>query len=72
VNQQNHPPELPGGGVPLEMTTIADKLSSTGYLCHQLGKSHLVNNCHVFFALFLGPFSLFFLFLVAIFFTFSC
>ena len=25
----NHPPEYPGGGVPLEMTTIADKL--TGY-----------------------------------------
>lgn len=40
VNQVNHPPEYPGGGVPLEMTTIADKLTGAGYLCHQLGKWH--------------------------------
>lgn len=26
--------------VPLGMTTIADKLTSTGYQCHQLGKWH--------------------------------
>ena len=36
VNQQNHPPSSPGGGVPLNMTTIADKLQSVGYSTHQV------------------------------------
>ncbi len=38
VNQQNHPPASPGGGVPLGMTTLADKLNASGYLTHQIGK----------------------------------
>lgn len=38
VNQENHPPASPGGGVPLAMTTIADKLNASGYACHQIGK----------------------------------
>eukprot|EP01047_Picozoa_sp_COSAG01_P001218 COSAG01_NODE_26_length_36857_cov_31.426166_23_plen_140_part_00 len=38
VNQQNHPPASPGGGVPLGMTTLADKLNASGYLSHQIGK----------------------------------
>jgi len=40
VNQQNHPPSSPGGGVPVNMTTIADKLQSVGYSTHQVGKWH--------------------------------
>ena len=28
VTQENHPPTSPGGGVPLGMTTIADKLNA--------------------------------------------
>ena len=38
VNQQNHPPASPGGGVPLGMTTLADKLNASGYTSHQIGK----------------------------------
>eukprot|EP00040_Diaphanoeca_grandis_P044585 m.12819 g.12819 ORF g.12819 m.12819 type:complete len:654 (+) comp9463_c0_seq1:180-2141(+) len=40
VNQENHPPEYPGGGVPLGMTMIAEKFASAGYLTHQIGKWH--------------------------------
>ena len=40
VNQQNHPPEYPGGGIPLNMTTLADKLQGVGYSTHQIGKWH--------------------------------
>ena len=43
VNQMNHPPATPGGGVPPEMTTIADVLNQaapTPYRSHQLGKWH--------------------------------
>jgi arylsulfatase A-like enzyme len=45
VNQENHPPASPGGGVPLEMTTIADKLNASGYLGHQIGKWHCGMSC---------------------------
>lgn len=38
VNQENHPPASPGGGVPLGMTTLADKLNASGYQTHQIGK----------------------------------
>eukprot|EP00051_Salpingoeca_urceolata_P015777 m.206420 g.206420 ORF g.206420 m.206420 type:complete len:647 (-) comp18500_c1_seq5:16-1956(-) len=40
VNQQNHPPEEPGGGVPLNMTIFPDKLKKLGYQSHQIGKWH--------------------------------
>jgi len=40
VNQQNHPPNVPGGGVPLGMTMLAEKLKSAGYISHQIGKWH--------------------------------
>ena len=40
VNQINHPPEVPGGGVPPEMSTIADVLKGAGYRSHQIGKWH--------------------------------
>jgi arylsulfatase A-like enzyme len=36
--QENHPPASPGGGVPLGMTTLADKLNASGYRTHQIGK----------------------------------
>ena len=45
VNQENHPPASPGGGVPLEMTTIADKLNASGYRTHQIGKWHCGMSC---------------------------
>ena len=38
VNQQNRPPNVPGGGIPLGMTTIADKLRSVGYDTVHAGK----------------------------------
>mmetsp|Transcript_3291 Transcript_3291/g.8099 ORF Transcript_3291/g.8099 Transcript_3291/m.8099 type:complete len:638 (+) Transcript_3291:166-2079(+) len=40
VNQQNHPPNLPGGGVPLGMTTMANHLQAEGYATHAVGKWH--------------------------------
>jgi len=40
VNQQNHPPNEPGGGVPAGMSTIADKLRAAGYDTHHAGKWH--------------------------------
>ena len=42
VNQYNHPPPVPGGGVPPEMTTIADVLNKATppYKSHQIGKWH--------------------------------
>ena len=42
VNQFNHPPAIPGGGVPPEMATVADVLNkaSPPYRSHQIGKWH--------------------------------
>ena len=42
VNQANHPPNVPGGGVPPEMATIADCLNRADppYRSHQIGKWH--------------------------------
>lgn len=40
VNQINRPPNVGGGGVPLGMTTLAERLASTGYRTHQIGKWH--------------------------------
>eukprot|EP00937_MAST-01D_sp_MAST-1D-sp2_P005845 g5845.t1 len=42
VNQVNHPPATPGGGVPPEMSTIADVLNKAepSYVSHQIGKWH--------------------------------
>lgn len=40
VNQQNHPPNVPGGGIPLGMTTIAEVLKSQGYATVHSGKWH--------------------------------
>lgn len=40
VNQQNRPPNVPGGGIPLGMRTIADKLRSVGYDTVHAGKWH--------------------------------
>ena len=40
VNQQNHPPPMPGGGVPLGMTTVGDILQRQGYATHHAGKWH--------------------------------
>jgi arylsulfatase A-like enzyme len=41
VNQVNLPPEAPGGGVPVEMRTIADILRHQGYRTILAGKWHL-------------------------------
>lgn len=38
VNELNGPDVGPDSGIPVNMTTIADKLSSVGYACHQVGK----------------------------------
>lgn len=38
VNQINHPPNEPGGGVPVNMTTVAALLRSAGYVAHHAGK----------------------------------
>ena len=40
VNQQNHPPNVPGGGVPQNMTTIATILKREGYSTIHAGKWH--------------------------------
>jgi arylsulfatase A-like enzyme len=40
VNQQNHPPDLPGGGVPVNMTLLPERLAPLGYVSHQVGKWH--------------------------------
>ena len=40
VNQQNHPPNVPGGGVPQNMTTIATILKREGYSTVHAGKWH--------------------------------
>jgi hypothetical protein len=33
----NRPPEVSGGGVPVNMTTIADILKKANYKSHQIG-----------------------------------
>jgi arylsulfatase B len=38
VNELNYPDIGPNAGVPVNMTTIASKLSAAGYACHQIGK----------------------------------
>lgn len=40
VNQQNHPPCEIGGGVPVNMTSIATVLKGAGYATHHAGKWH--------------------------------
>jgi len=34
VSQRSNPPTIPGAGIPPNLTTLADKLSSVGYRCH--------------------------------------
>ena len=36
VNQVNHPPDYPGGGVPLGMTILPEVLARAGYASHQV------------------------------------
>ena len=40
VNQENSATEQPLAGIPVGMTTIAERLNATGYSCHQVGKWH--------------------------------
>ena len=40
VNMENHPPEMPGGGVPVGMTTVADRMRKEGYDTVHAGKWH--------------------------------
>ena len=40
VNQINRPPNVPGGGMPPNMTTLATLLKQVGYATHHAGKWH--------------------------------
>ena len=40
VNLHNLPLQVPGAGIPLGMTTIAEKLKQAGYATHAVGKWH--------------------------------
>eukprot|EP00928_Gymnodinium_smaydae_P069341 TRINITY_DN5277_c1_g1_i2.p1 TRINITY_DN5277_c1_g1~~TRINITY_DN5277_c1_g1_i2.p1 ORF type:complete len:514 (-),score=31.57 TRINITY_DN5277_c1_g1_i2:47-1588(-) len=40
VNQENHPPPAPGGGVPTKMTLISEVLRKGGYKTYHIGKWH--------------------------------
>lgn len=41
VNQENSATRQRYAGVPLNMTTISEKLASVGYKCHHFGKWHV-------------------------------
>ena len=41
VNFHNSDQRMPGAGIPLGMTTIAEKLKGAGYATHQIGKWHV-------------------------------
>lgn len=41
VNQENSATEQRYAGVPLNMTTMSEKLSAAGYICHHFGKWHI-------------------------------